>query len=699
MNRKLKEPSVRIFCIVVLLVVICTVYFIRMFNIVANADPSERIETGTYTRREPIQALRGEIYDRNGKVLVYNEYTYNMVFDYDAMAATQIDRNYAILQAVYAVNSTSNQSHRTETSFPFDGAYPNYTYSAEAKDTDSNIYYRLLKRIAQNELESDAQVSKTELTVSLLEEFYAENPDEFPSEQEIVEWYLTRYKLGELKTDGTQMFSDAEIDKIIRVRYDMEVADFSIYNRYTFAEDLDLSFITYVKELGVVGADFEVETSRKYAYPGYASHILGRVGEIRKEDWEYYKELGYDMNDTVGLDGCEAAFESYLHGEDGVKVVIEDKTGRIIDSYVEKYPVAGNDVYLTIDIDVQIASENSLAETVESLSQSKAGAITAIDPKSGEVIAIASYPTFDLSTYGQDYNKLLADSANPLYNRALDGLYAPGSTFKVGMVAAGISNGTLKADTTINCTGRYTYYQGYQPRCWIYPGSHGNINAMGALEVSCNCYFYELGRLMGIDKMNEYCTGYGLGQYTGIELGEKKGILAGPVYREENGLEGWTAGNTISAAIGQSDNTFTPMQLSVYIATVLNGGTRYSAHLLKEVRAYGSGGLVYVQQPEILGAVLLTDEAITAAKQGMRQMVTASSTVSRYMREVPVAVGGKTGTAQLGGDLTENGLFVCAAPYNDPNIVVTVVVEKSGGGSYAAAAAADTLKAYYNNEE
>ena len=698
MNRRLKDPSIRIFCVVAVFAVICAVYFIRMFNIVANADPAERIETGTYTRREPIQALRGEIYDRQGKVLVYNEYSYNMVFDYDAMAATQIDRNYAILQAVYALNSTSNQSHRTETSFPFEGTYPNYTYSAEAKNTESNIYYRLLKRIAQNELEDGAPISKTELTVAYLEEFYAENPAEFPTEQEIVDWFLTRYKLGEIRDDGSALFSNSEIDKIIRVRYDMEVGDFSIYNRYIFAEDLDLSFITYIKELGVVGADFEVETERKYAYPGYASHILGRVGEIRKEDWEYYKELGYDMNDTVGLDGCEAAFESYLHGEDGVRVVIEDKSGRIIDSYVEKEPVAGNDVYLTVDIDVQIAAEDSLAATVKSLTKSKAGAITAIDPDSGEVIAIASYSTFDLSSYGEDYNELLADPANPLYNRALDGLYAPGSTFKVGMVAAGISTGTLGANTTIECTGRYTHYQGYQPRCWIYPGSHGHLNAMGALEVSCNCYFYELGRLMGIDKMNEYCSGYGLGQYTGIELGEKKGILAGPAYREENGLEGWTAGNTISAAIGQSDNTFTPMQISVYISTVLNGGNRYGTHLLKEVKAYGSGEIVHLQRPEILGTVKLTDEAVGAAKQGMRQMVESSASVSRYMQDVPVTVGGKTGTAQLGGDLTENGLFVCAAPYNDPEIVVTVVVEKSGGGTYAAQAAADTLMAYYNKE-
>ena len=220
---------------------------------------------------------------------------------------------------------------------------------------------------------------------------------------------------------------------------------------------------------------------------------------------------------------------------------------------------------------------------------------------------------------------------------------------------------------------------------------------MGALEVSCNCYFYELGRLMGIDMMNEYCTGYGLGQKTGIELGEKRGVLAGPTYREANGLEGWTAGNTISAAIGQSDNTFTPIQMSVYVSTVLNGGTRYAAHLLKEVRAYGGEKVVYTQAPTVLSEVDLSDSAVNAAKEGMRRMVVSSASVTRYMRNVPVTVGGKTGTAELGGSTEENGLFVCAAPYNDPDIVCTAVIEHAGGGTYAALAASYVLDEYFEN--
>ena len=536
--------------------------------------------------------------------------------------------------------------------------------------------------------------------MSYLADFYASNPDAFPKENEIVEYFLGRYKINAVDNAGNALFSDKEIDIILRMRYDMEVKDFSIYNRYTVAEGLDLSFISYIKELSVVGSDFEVITERKYAYPGYASHILGRVGSIPAERWSYYKELGYNMNDIVGLDGCEEAFEEYLRGVDGVMVVTEDSNGNVIDKRVEVEPMAGLDVYLTIDIDLQIAAEEGLEYNINALSDAEAGALTAIDPNSGEVLALASYPSYDLSTFSEKYNELIADENNPLYNRALDGLYAPGSTFKVGMVAAGISNGTISATETIYCGGRYTYYApSYSPKCWVYPSAHGNLDAVGALEVSCNCYFFELGRLMGIDTMNEYCRGYGLGEYTGIELAEKKGILAGPDYREANGLEIWKPGNTIAAAIGQSDNNFTPLQINLYAATVLNGGTRYEAHLFKMAKSYGSDAAKVVGEAKVLNTVALTSSAVASAKEGMRSMVESSSYASRYMDGIPVTVGGKTGTAELGGSAEANGLFICAAPYDNPEIVICSVIEHAGGGSYAIISASEVLKAYYGVDD
>lgn len=702
MVKKNNRSGIRITVVACFFCLVCVVYAIRMISIQINAEPVKK-KDDTYKREEVIEAVRGEIYDRNGKALVSNVYSYDFILDYEAMSADRIERNMAILQSVYALYNTNNYDKRTESSFPFEGSYPEYRYSAQARDTESNIYYRLLKRIAADELEDESPKKKNELTADYLDKFYADHPESFPDESEIFEFFAKRYKLTQKNPDGSDVFSDSEKDILFRALYDMEVADFSSYYPFTMARDVDLSLMTYVNEIHIVGSNFKLNSKRVYNYPGYASHILGSVGSITSENWEYYKELGYSMSDTVGTSGCEYAFEEYLRGINGTRVIVEDSKGNIIDSYVKTEPVAGKDVYLTIDIDLQIATEESLALNIKEVKayhnpDANSGAAIAIDPNNGEILALASYPTYNLATLGADYSSLIANPANPLYNRAINGLYAPGSTFKVGMVAAGISSGEITPSDLLPCNGVYTYYNDYQPKCWIYPSYHGNINAVEAIRVSCNCYFYELGRRMGIEKMNMYCTTYGLGQVTGLEISSKTGVLAGPDYREQVGGTAWTAGNTISAAIGQADNLFSPLQLSVYISTILNGGTRYSAHLLKEVRGYSDTDGIQLDRELVLGTSPLSSFAVSTVKEGMRQMVASSSTAASNMKNIPVIVGGKTGTAQLGGNIEENGLFVCAAPYDKPEIVVATIIEHAGGGSYSIPSAAGILEAYYGVE-
>ncbi len=675
---------------------ICLIYVIRLVNIQINAEPKR--DTGKYyTRRETVQAVRGEIYDRNGVKLVSNRYTYDFVFDYAAMSGDRTEQNIHLLQAIYAMQETGNYDKLVDNGFPLLGTYPNYTYSVEALSSESNIYYRLLKRIAENELEDESPKAKNQLTADYLESFYEEHPECFPGESELVSHYLEKYKLVDSK--GNLVFSEEQTDLLLRLRYNMEVADFSVYNSYVMASDVDKTFIVHIEELSLLGADFEIRTERVYEYPGYASHILGRTGKIQAVDWEHYKELGYEMNDTVGLDGCEYAFENYLRGVDGVKLITEDAEGNIISEKVEIEPVPGQDVYLTIDINLQIAAENGLEENVKKYASSESGAIVAMDPNTGAVLALASYPTYDLSTFNADYNDLIANKASPLLNRALEGLYAPGSTFKLGLTAAGIDGEHVRSAEKLVCEGVYTRFSGHQPKCWIYNSAtgirnHGLINAAQAIAVSCNCYFYELGWRMGIEQMNTYCTLLGLGQSTGIELSEKLGTLAGPEYREQSGGVAWTAGDTIMAAIGQSENSFTPIQLATYVSTLLNGGTRYAASLLLKTSSFSEGGDSFVNTSEALSHIDISKEALSTVKQGMKQMVEDSATVSRYMQNVPVTVLGKTGTAELGGSERENGLFVCAAPYDKPEIVVTSVIEHAGGGSYAALAAARVLEAY-----
>ena len=689
--------SLRIFLIIALFAVACAIFAVRMVNIIATSERNI-IVTDTYERREPIHALRGEIYDRNGNKLVGNSYSYNLVLDYDAMAITQVLRNKDILTLMSILDKFNVDPASDGSSFPFVGTYPNYSYSADAKDPDSAVYRKLLKRIAENELETGSDKPKNQLTVSYLAEFYAANPDEFPSEQEIIDWYLQRYRMLPEKSTDAAIFTDAELDKLIRMRYDMEANDFSIYTRYVVAKDVDEEFIAYVEELSIPGAKFERVAEREYLYPGYASHILGQLGSITEELWEEYKAEGYNMSDKVGLSGCELAFEKYLRGVDGVRVVIEDKQGNIIDSYVETEPKAGYDVYLTIDIELQIAAEKGLKENISYFNDADAGGITAIDPNSGEVLVLASYPTYNLTTFNQDYDELNKNTITPWRNRALSA-YTPGSVFKVGMVAAGINTGTVSSSTSFICDGADPVYGN---KCWIHPGRHGDVNAAYALQVSCNCYFYELGPLLGIDEMNKYCTLYGLGQPTGIEIREETGILAGPEFSSKFGSV-WQERDTVMAAIGQSDNMFNPLQISGYISTILNGGNRYSAHLLKEVKSF-EGDVIYSSDIILLNRVDLSQSATSTVKRGMKQMVQYDSVASIYMKNIPVTVGGKTGTAQRGSGKNDNRFFVCAAPYNDPDIVITVIIEprddkpkdNAHGSSYACIAAARVLEEFYD---
>ena len=694
--RKNNKFDIRSLALSIVFCVICLIYVIRLVNIQINAEPKR--DTGQYyTRRETIQAVRGEIYDRNGVKLVSNSYTYDFVFDYAAMSGDRTQQNIHLLQAIYAMQATGNYGKLIDNGFPLSGTYPNYTYSAEALSSESKIYYRLLKRIAENELEDESPKAKDQLTAGYLETFYEEHPEAFPKESELISCYLEKYGLVDSK--GGLIFSEEQTDLLLRLRYNMEVADFSVYNSYVMASDVDKTFILYIEELSLSGAGFDIRTDRVYEYPGYASHILGRTGQIYAEDWEYYKNLGYEMNDTVGIDGCEYAFENYLRGVDGIKLITEDSDGNIISEKIEIEPIPGQDVYLTIDIDLQIAAEDGLEENVKKYASSESGAIVAMDPNTGEVLALASYPTYDLSTFNSDYNDLAANQASPLLNRALEGLYAPGSTFKLGMTVAGIDGEHVQSAEKLECTGVYTRFSGHQPKCWIYNSStglknHGFITASQAISVSCNCYFYELGWRMGIERMNTYCNLLGLGQSTGIQLPEKVGTLAGPEYREQSGGIAWTAGDTIMAAIGQSENSFTPIQLTSYVSTLLNGGTRYAASLLLKTSSFSEGGDSFVNTSEALSHIDISKEALSTVKQGMKKMIDDSATVSKYMEGVPVTVIGKTGTAELGGSERENGLFVCAAPYDKPEIVITSVIEHAGGGSYAALAAARVLQAY-----
>ena len=692
---------------------VCIFYVIRLGMLELSSEHiGGHRQDGTTERTVVVQAVRGQIYDRNGVPLVVNSYTYDLTLDYSVLPKEQRLRNDAVLQALRMLEACGEVNRFCTYHFPFDGYYPNYTYTATASDPVSDTYDTFLQVAETNGLRREAILrikSEKRMNTAEANDCYDASPlDCIPAER-LVSYFVGEYELDAKAEDGSPLYSNADVDRLIRVLWGMEAVGFSRANDYVLAENVTMETVTHEKELGIAGIGFSTNATRVYCYPGYASHILGQTGPIYAEEWEYYKELGYAMNAIVGKSGCEAAFEEYLHGQDGIKVVVEDRDGNIVREYMKTEAVAGQDVYLTIDINLQIAAEQALAENIRHIQTTynredcKAGALVAIDPNSGGVLAIASYPTYDLTTYNRDYNELAGNDALPLLNRALNGLYAPGSTFKPGMVAAGLTEGIITDTTKLECAGTYTFYQSYQPDCWIHNSSgavkqHGWINAAEALRVSCNCYFYDLGRQLGITNMNLYCRLMGLGESTGIELGEQRGSLAGPDHRADLHGLAWQPTDTIAAAIGQSDNAFTPLQLGVYTSTLVNGGTRYAAHLLLKVRDFSTRADVVVTSPRAISSFSLLEAHRLTVIEGMEQMVATSSEVSRYMRNVPVTVAGKTGTAQTGAKSTENGLFVCCAPSRSPEIVVVSVIERAGGGSYSAMSAGRVLEAYYRGK-
>lgn len=688
---------------------VCLAYVVRLAILELNSENIRgHRQDGTTTRTELVQAVRGEIYDREGRPLVINRYTYDLTLDYSVLPEDDVSRSRAILQTIEVLERCGESGQMTDSRFPLEGSYPNLVYSAGAASTETELYETMLSVFRSCGLRSlTIQRIRADrgVTLTRAEELFDADPLAYISAEDILSHFVERYDLVATDTAGVRYFSDAEVDRLLRIYWGMEAAGFSRANDYTVASDVSMSTIVSAREAGILGVSSSTTTRREYVYPGYASHILGQTGPIYEEDWEYYKELGYSMNAIVGISGCEAAFEEYLHGQDGVRVVVEDRDGNIVDEYMKKEPVAGQDVYLTIDIDIQIAAEDGLAENVSYVqttydrSECRSGAAVALDPDTGEILALASYPTYDLSTFNQDYAQLVADEALPLYDRALFGLYAPGSTFKPGVAVAALSEGVISSSTLLECAGKYTYFSSYQPSCWIYSSTvssthqHGYLDVQEAICVSCNCFFYETGRLLGIEKMNQYDRLFGLGESTGIELGEATGILAGPDYRTETHGVTWQPTDTIAAAIGQSDNAFTPLQLGVYMSTLMNGGTRYAAHLLLRVRDLSTRTDTYTATPEVLSSFELDESVRQTVLRGMEDAVTQSAQVSRYMSGLPFAVAGKTGTAQTGATV-DNGLFVCCAPSQDPGIVVATVVERAGGGSYAALSAARILQAY-----
>ena len=612
---------------------------------------------------EVVPASRGIITDRNGKVLVSNRLAYTLVFDRSGFT-DDASLNDAILRLIRLCQETGTAWNDT---LPIaqTGSFLRYTNDRSESFTQ--------------------YLEKNKLTATA-------------AGRQLIAEMRALYHVDE-------SLSEKDARLVIGVRYELHSRD-----SYTFAEDVSSEVLSLITDGRYEGVSIRTASARGYNTT-LAAHILGTIGPIWQEEWSSnektgyvgYADKGYSMNDLVGKDGVEKAFEEYLRGTDGRRLITTDEDGKLTGELYTREPQPGGTVALTLDIDLQADVERALAQTITGMidedSNERGGAAAVVSVGSGEVLALASYPTYDLSTFNEDYEDLVADERLPMFNRATQGTYAPGSTFKMCTAVAALESGIITPSSIIQDRGIYTYYRDPQPMCWVYRqggSTHGRINVTQAITVSCNYFFYEVGRLTGIRTLDSYASQFGLGQSTGIEIGDSSGVLASPEWADSHNQE-WTDGQTITAAIGQSYNLFTPLQLANYIATLVGGGEHYQAHLLKNVKEYDNSRLLYVYDDEPLNTVEMSGSTVEAVTKGMHEL-TVSGGVAFAFRDCVVSAGAKTGSAQVGTDIA-NGVFVAYAPYEDPEIAVAIVIEKGGSGAALATAAVEIINSWFSHTD
>ena len=658
-------------------------------QVVNGAEYAARVSK-KIARTETVEAARGEILDRYGRVLVSNQLSYQVRLDTSLMGNDQ-EKNQTLLTLLRICRE---QGVAWSDTLPVTSQAP-YTYTlTQTSGTARGRFQRLCQDMKWSDPEADQLLDEIEAGTDALRQ------DPEPSAQSLLDQMRSSFQVDE-------SLPDDQARALLGIRYELALRQKDIVRvEYLFAQGVDISFITAVKESGLAGVLIEPTTVRQY-HTQYAAHLLGRVGSISDTEWEYYKELGYAMDEKVGKDGVEAAFEQYLRGTEGIRAVETNSTGKVVsESWLvdsegnELIPRPGDNIVLTLDIRLQETVERALAAHIPTLEEAEGGSAVLIDVNSGSVLASASYPTFSLATYSEDFTALRDDPLKPLYNRAFQGTYAPGSTFKMVTAIGGLEEGIIDTKTKIVDTGRYTYYKDYQPQCWIFRQqgrTHGPQDVTQAIKNSCNVFFYDVGRRLGIEKLGQYAHLFGLGEATGIELPENIGVVAGPDYTESIGGV-WNQGSTLPAAIGQENNQFTPLQLANYIATLVNGGRHYSAHLLKSVKSHDYSTILYERESELTDAINISQENLDAVLAGMLEL-TQTGSAARYFKDLDVQVGAKTGSAQVSANTASNAVFVAFAPFDDPQVALAIVVEKGGSGSELGAIAADILTYYFHAEE
>ena len=678
-----KLPKHRIVVLVLLIFAVLACYFTVMFNLqIVHGAEYRSQSVSQIVRTTTVEAARGNITDRNGNLIVGNQQTYTLTFD-ASLLPDDADTNEAILRLV---NLCIENNVAYTDNVPLSADAP-FTYTPYRSSTAESNFKRYLEKTLQPWLEKEIEKHRNELAAA------ADNPkktveaDPFLEDPALDPANLTAPQLLEAMRrsfDIDETVSDADARKIAAVRWELALRREYATSAYILAENVDINLITLIKNGDYLGADIGLSSARQYETTA-AAHLLGYVSAISKEQYDELKDKGYSLNATVGAAGVEAAFEEYLHGTNGVRISNTNDSGKVTSELYTVEPEPGDTVELTIDLEFQEQVEALLAERVDRMTAEDGiarGAAAVVEQiGTGEILAMASYPTYDLSTFRQDYTELSQDPSSPLLNRATMGLYPPGSTLKPLTAIPALEEGVTTTTEKIRDTGKWTYPGDSKSYfyCWKRTG-HGLQNITQAITNSCNYFIGEMGYRLGMEKLREYLTAFGLGEKTGIEIGDYAGTL--PENPEGQNQAPW-------AAFGQSNQLYTPLQLANYVATLAGGGERYTPHLLKSVRSYDNSELVYSSsEMEPVETIDIDSKNLEAVLKGMLGYTQPGGQVYSYFKDCVVTAGAKTGTAQLGGKKENNGVFVAFAPYDDPEIAVAL-----------AETAVGILNAYFSKDE
>ena len=677
MNQEERKTAIRRMRVLVAAAcILMLLYGLRLiFLQLVNGDDFKSQATNTTDYKFTVTAARGDIVDSRGERIATSVTGYNVVLNKLLMGDEDLD---GMLQKIVELLRANGESWNDTLLISQPDAAGNYTFTAEEGSTRDQKALAAMK----DNLGLQQYATANDVMEKLVEDYD-----------------LASFPLSWQRTLGG-------------IHYEMQLQAFSNVNNFIMAENVSEVTVATIKEhsLSLPGVEIVETSTRSYEQSTVLPHVLGRVGKITAEKWKVtdengqttypLREKGYNMNDIIGISGLESAYEDELRGKDGVETITRNSDGVIVDTALTTVPEPGHTVQLTIDSRFQKAVDKALAENIDMINRvyntgsmkAAAGAAVVLDVKDGSVLAASNYPSFDQNLYATQYSEYSADESLPLFNRALQGLYTPGSTFKPAVAVAALDSGLINQYSTVFCNGVYTFYKGYSPRCTRH-GHSGNIDVVTAIKWSCNVFFYDVGRRTTSDVYDAYAYKMGLGTRTGVEVNEATGRLT--TKNDSN----YTASLDIQAAIGQGNTVVTPVQLATYAGTLANRGVRYRTHFVKAILDTNTGKVLQETQPEVMDVIEDRGDTFDLVRQGM---IGVSETMSG-LKNYPVTIACKTGTPQrsetyyVGSTRKHytNTMMVAYGPAEDAEIALGIVIEYGGGGARAGNLVADIFDAYF----